>query len=147
LGLNLTYYIFEGVLVGAGLHMSVGSGGGSGSTRRAPTPTANNPYATAVRTRGHGKGHVHGGPIPAGIYQIETPAKHGHLGLSAALLPRGPLPGGRGGFYIHGRGPHGSDGCLVPVKNDDFKTLMELLRKSEGGTLVVRDMTGDTAFA
>ena len=44
---------------------------------------------------------------------------------------------GRGGFFIHGRGPHGSDGCIVPDSGTDFHTLMELLLVSHGGTLLV----------
>jgi hypothetical protein len=31
---------------------------------------------------------------------------------------------GRDGFYIHGAGPHGSDGCIVPTDKGQFQVLM-----------------------
>ena len=68
-----------------------------------------------------------GGPIPSGWYRVEEP-KHNvfyesdgtkeHV-YSSALIPYSG-PGGpvinRRGFYIHGQGQKGSDGCIVPTK-------------------------------
>ncbi len=147
---NLTYYIFEGLLVGTAnerfVHIAALSGGGGGSTRNRTDGKANNPYETGFKTRGSGKLHQHGGPIPVGRYTIQSPAKHPHLGLSCRLDPSAHNSMmGRGGFYIHGRGPHGSDGCIVPLHQ--FKQLMDDLKKDKGGALFVLEATGGARFA
>src|SRR5262245_61686922 len=129
---NLTYYIFEGELVGTAnnrmWHVSARSGGGAGSTQNPADENANNPYAQGVKTQ-EGRQHRHGGPIPAGRYRIATPSRHPHLGLSARLDPYDAAQErammGRDGFYIHGRGRHGSDGCIVPM--EQFQELMAAL--------------------
>jgi hypothetical protein len=145
---KLTYYIFEGLLLGfAGgksVEMSALSGGGGGSSAHAPGDTVNNPYMTGVKTTGVGSNHVHGGPIPSGSYKICKPAQHPHLGLSARLDPEHPKKNVRGGFFIHGRGPHGSDGCIVPIDREKFHKLMTCLSVSSGGSLIVAEtMSGD----
>ena len=147
---NLTYYIFEGVLVGnAGgrsFHLLALSGGGGGSTKSRPAASMNNPYMTALKTTSPGAQHQHGGPLPSGWYKILKPAQHPHLGRSALLEPRIPnAMMGRGGFFIHGRGPHGSDGCIVPLSQ--FKELMDALDQSGGGTLRVEEGLGASRFA
>ena len=157
---DLTYYIVEGVLTGVvngkGIHMIALSGGGGGSTKNPasggiPGRSAvvmNNPYMEGLKTVGSGKTHVHGGPIPPGSYSIETPEKHGHLGLSARLDSlNGNKPMGRDGFYIHGRGPHGSDGCIVPVDAHQFNQLMKDLETTEGGRLVVVEAMDGSRYA
>jgi hypothetical protein len=83
-------------------------------------------------------GNKRGGPLPIGVYVIHKPAHHPHLGLAAYLeqtvtsllyempsSPTGISVTKRGGFYIHGRGPKGSDGCIVPMES--FSHLMQLL--------------------
>jgi hypothetical protein len=51
---------------------------------------------------------------------------------------------GRDGFYIHGRGHHGSDGCIVPLDPRQFQNLMTALTQSNGGSLMVQEtMSGD----
>src|SRR5947209_1453429 len=118
MGANLTYSIFEGVLTGLVdgkmFHISALSGGAGGSTAHRADASVNNPYMEALTTKNPGKvaGHVHGGPIPPGKYTVRPPAHHPHLGLSAQLVHTHLQPVGRDGFYIHGRGPHGSDGCI-----------------------------------
>lgn len=145
---KLTYYIYEGVLTGSighkMVHMSALSGGGGGSTKHKTTMTVNNPYMAPFKTVG-GKHHKHGGPIPPGWYTIQKPATHHHLGLSARLNARsGHSPTGRGGFFIHGRGPHGSDGCIVPLRKSQFQQLMKELSEAGGGTLYVAEQMEDT---
>jgi hypothetical protein len=147
---NLTYYIWEGVLTGTAngrtFNISALSGGGGGSTQHRPDSAANNPYMEALKTKGKAgaKGHVHGGPIPPGKYTIRKPGRHPHLGLSAELLHPHWKPMGRDGFYIHGRGHHGSDGCIVPLDLHQFQELMSALTHSDGGTLIAAEtMSGD----
>ncbi len=155
---KLSYYIWDGLLVGllAGkpIEISAVSGGGASSTKSAPADTANNPYATGVITTGKADSanHVHGGPIPPGFYKILPPGMYTPQGadpkkvhfLAAQLAREGKFKTRDGGFLIHGRGPHGSDGCIVPRKKEDFHKLITGLQISNGGTLIVAEaMSGD----
>jgi hypothetical protein len=67
---NLTYYIFEGVLLGeAGgrhFHLFARSGGGGGTTKGGESFVGNNPYMTGYKTVQAGHSHKHGGPLPLG---------------------------------------------------------------------------------
>jgi len=150
---NLTFSIVEGLLAGTigrrMFHMTAVSGGGAGSTRNQPATSANNPYMEGLKTVGDSKslGHVHGGPIPPGLYKVHTPSHHPHLGLSARLDHPRFKPMGRDGFYIHGRGPHGSDGCIVPLDVSKFNELMAALKGSKGGTLFVEETVEGWRFA
>src|SRR5437660_7658341 len=150
---ELTYFIQEGVLVGKvgerPFHILALSGGGGGSTKSSPAASTNNPYMEGFRTVAQTKHrpHAHGGPIPPGRYAIKPPAHDSHLGLSAALLLERGNSMSRDGFYIHGRGPHGSDGGIVPLDRHQFLKLMEALKGSSGGKLRVIETMGDTRFA
>lgn len=145
---NLTFYIADGLLIGTAngrmFHVDARSGGGGGS-RAHPEGNAdtNNPGSVGVRTTSAHRG----GPIPPGRYRISTPSRDPHLGLSAALTPadadqRAHMLG-RDGFYIHGRGPRGSDGCIVPMES--FADLMTALTRAHGGTLTVFPRAGADA--
>jgi hypothetical protein len=148
---QLTYYIFEGVLVGFidedMIHIIAWSGGAGGSkTKNAPeAQVVNNPYLYAKKTVESRNAHVHGGPIPPGGYRILPPAQHKKLGLSSFLQPLRKLPNKRDGFFIHKQGPHGSDGCIVPA-DESFDDLMTRLKTSGGGSLHVLESM-DGAFA
>jgi hypothetical protein len=150
---ELTYYIQEGLLVGyAGggfIHIFAGSGGGAGSKVRRTSWTANNPYATGVKTAGKKDSprHRHGGPLPLGKYTINPSAIHKGLGRSCFLEPDSRnYMGNRRNFYIHGRGRHGSDGCIVPFEKWGF--LLDQIDKDNGGTLhVVETMDMGVRFA
>jgi len=150
---DLTYYIFEGILTGfvqnKWFHVSALSGGAGGTTKAKTSDAVNNPYAEGLKTAGSVKsaGHRHGGPIPPGTYIIHKPAKHPHLGLSARLDHPHWRPMGRDGFYIHRRGPHGSDGCIVPLRQPEFDAIMDALTKSNGGMLVVAETMDGNRFA
>ena len=143
-GAQLTYYIFEGVLVGSidteMIHVIAWSGGAGGSKRKdGPDPeVVNNPYLYGRKAVGKAKdpAHVHGGPIPPGRYQIYPPSEHPTLGLSSFLKPLQRLPNKRGEFFIHKQGRHGSDGCIVPT-DESFAQLMGKLKASGGGNLHV----------
>ena len=145
----LTYYIFEGLLVGnAGgrsFYIHALSGGGSGSTKGAGNSAGNNPYSTGLKTSGAAgsASHVHGGPVPLGKYRIHRPAFRSGHGKCAVLEPQSGS--NRSGFLIHGRGPHGSDGCIVPLSQ--FPELMAALEKENGGTLFVEETSGGARFA
>lgn len=149
-GATLTYYIKQGLLVGTAggkpVRVLAFSGGGGGSkTGWVQKGTANNPAMAGHKTSGGHKDHKHhshGGPIPPGQYTIRTPdGKHPNLGpISAALTPSSHNHmHGRAGFFIHGRGPHGSDGCIVPHTDKEFHALMRVLTESQGGSLTVVD--------
>ena len=136
---NLTFYITEGLLTGlaAGhmIHIRAVSGGGGGSTKHGGNADTDNPASTSVKEAGTRRG----GPLPEGRYKIHTPSRRAHLGLCAELDPYDKEQAshmfGRSGFFIHGRGPLGSDGCIVPMES--FATVMEYLVKDRGGMLVV----------
>jgi hypothetical protein len=80
---------------------------------------------------------------------VLPPSHHKQLGLSARLDPYDDAQArhmyGRDGFYIHGRGPHGSDGCIVPMES--FAELMAALTKDRGGVLFVAEGMGGVGFA
>lgn len=149
----LTYYIREGVLVGVigprMFHMTALSGGAGGSTKTSGTDAVNNPYMEGLKTSGTAGSpfHVHGGPLPPGKYVVRTPSHHSHLGLCARLEHPRFRPMGRDGFYIHARGPHGSDGCIVPLDRTQFDSLMKALSESHGGTLFVEETDDATRYA
>ena len=91
---------------------------------------------------------VRGGPIPLGRTlsaglgpDVSATLK---LKLAAVLTPErrclsvcGRAQDAWGGFLIHKRGPLGSDGCIVPVDDEDFHCLMKELEASNGGILTV----------
>ena len=88
-----------------------------------------------------------GGPIPPGIYSCHYRANHPpFIGPVVALQPtRGregrieidspfallPLYLDRGGFYIHGCGPKGSDGCIVIAKSPERDRLFREIHEYE----------------
>jgi hypothetical protein len=106
----------------------------------------NNPYMYGLKEV-KGPGGHRGGPIPLGRFKISSPVHHRHLGLAAALTPETPMPNHRGGFYIHGRGPLGSDGCIVPMAAYDFHRIMQGLAASHGGKLIVVETMDGSRFA
>lgn len=122
---DLTYNIVEqllsGKIDGTWISAHVVSGGRAGSkTAGAVNPLlANNPYATGVKL----SRKTPGGPLILGTYRLRT---HESRANWIRLLPAAENHmRGRDGFAIHGRGPRGSDGCLVPT---DF-AVVELLHK------------------
>ena len=61
-------------------------------------------------------GQVRGGPIPPGRYLVHRPMRHPRLGPACFLEPDAANDmRGRDDFWIHGPGPRGSDGCILPV--------------------------------
>jgi hypothetical protein len=80
---------------------------------------ANNPYLTKVKKQGLNPG----GPTIMGKYSLYA---HESKPNWIRLVPYADnAMSGRDGFAIHGRGPRGSDGCVVPT---DF-AVVQLLYK------------------
>jgi len=134
-GTDLVYNVLEAQLVGRidGVHVSAYavSGGRAGSkTAGAVNPLlANNPYATRVKKAGDEKSAPPGGPIVLGTYSLKTHESKPHM---IRLIPaEGTAMHGRSGFLIHGRGPRGSDGCIVPTDFHVVQLLHKLVKARE----------------
>ena len=158
---RLTYYIFEGLLVGIvngkAVTVAAYSGGRGGSyDEDAPTKDANNPYSYAVKEEDNGGVHTSGGPIPPGAYTVKSPDHDAKLGHCARLDPDEKLPNDRGGMAIHGMGPHGSEGCIVILEDKEnrklkrphvkLEALLSDINAAGGGRLIVLQAV-DSAFA
>lgn len=144
---NLVYSLWDGMLVGTAgggaVSIKALSGGGGGSTTKPSDPFAvNNPVTTDQKAE-RGKG-IRGGPIPPGEYTILAPGPSGAGHVVANLIPRYKTT--RSGFQIHGRGPLGSDGCIVPLDQRQFSDLIAALTKDSGGVLRVVDASSRNVF-
>lgn len=135
---QLTYFISDGLLVGwvGGRHFQFRavSGGRAGST----TPgaghgrVANNPWLTA---QAEGPGVI-GGPIPCGRYRLEVDPQR-HLWIKLIPDPSNHIAYRPGSFAIHGHGPIGSHGCIVPVDPVDLRLLYDAVKASNGASVSV----------
>jgi len=68
-----------------------------------------------------------GGPLPLGKYYLK---KHESRENWIRLVPlKATDMGNRAGMAIHGRGPRGSDGCIVPYDFQVIKNLLKVLEK------------------
>lgn len=101
----------------------------SGGRRGTKGDAAEHDPATydVFRQENHGKG-IHRGPLPPGIYVCRYVAHHAKFGecvfLEQTITALLQIDADakvrfydRDGFYVHARGPHGSDGCIKAVKN------------------------------
>lgn len=116
------------------------SGGGRGSVgnRRAEQSAAS--FDPRTKASGHEFGE-RGGPIPPGKYLAHPSEANPTLGRASKLHSwtahlayptRGyDFPGG---FYIHGRGRYGSDGCIVPELPANRERLQDAI--DAAGTVV-----------
>ena len=140
----LTYDITNERLFGTigNEHISIWarSGGGRGSKVH-PEGQPGQEGLASWNTQRKEAGTTRGGPIPSGFYTVQPPANHHTLGRASYLeqtvtsllyanlsAAAGVSATDRDGFYIHGRGRKGSDGCIVPM--EDFAHLMDLLATS-----------------
>lgn len=111
-----------------------------------------------------------GGTIPPGPYRCRYIARHPSFGECVYLEPMEdarairspfasvPIVHHRGGFFIHGQGPKGSDGCLVPAHESRRRVLNKAI-KNFGGSVILevthasymlpaeRGLTGTERFA
>lgn len=150
---QLTYFIWEGVLVGMFgaelIHLTAWSGGGGGAKKLRSNENTNNPYMYALKAveDKQKRPMVRGGPIPPGSWKVYTPSSHrGFKKVVCMLEPQFTTPNGRGGFLIHSQGDKGSDGCIV-LPDEEFDRVMDKLRRSAGGHLQVCQAMDDSAFA
>lgn len=89
-----------------------------------------------------------GGTIPPGHYKCRYMAKHPTFGECVYLEPledaraiRSPFASvpiihHRGGFFIHGHGPKGSDGCLVLAHESRRKALNRAIQNFGGSVIL-----------
>jgi hypothetical protein len=116
------------------------SGGGRGRKIGLPSHSLSSYLSTTGENSPKGE---RGGPLPGGDYKCEYLPNHPpfheciHLRLltSHQHLVLSKVGGHRGldSFYIHGRGPKGSDGCIVPLDNAD-RLRLNLAVKDNPGT-------------
>ena len=91
---------------------------------------------------------IRGGIIPPGPYVCRYVANHSTFHeciyleqtVASLLVPDPASPAGikvhdRGGFYIHGSGPKGSDGCIV-VRDKQERLRLNKAIKTNGATLL-----------
>lgn len=115
---DLVYNIVKQMLLTGTIdEITICARAGSGGRAGTKTPgalhelLANNPYTTRVRKAGKRPG----GPLPRARYKLSThEARPNWIRLTPLLEDRRFLHG-RAGFAVHGRGPWGSDGCIVPM--------------------------------
>jgi hypothetical protein len=114
--------------------MKAYSGGGRGSTQgRDEHSEASFDYRIRKISEEAGE---RGGPIPPGIYMVQRSEKNPTLGEANKLVSataHWTTPGRGysfpGGFYIHGRGRYGSDGCIVPDQPSQRRALVNEIDK------------------
>ena len=96
-----------------------------------------------------GKYVQRGGTLPPGHYRCEYKANYPGFGecirlhrLSDALAIHSPfasmpIPHGRtDGFFIHGSGPKGSDGCIVPANHAERLRLNKAVKDFAGSVIL-----------
>lgn len=138
-----------GTVAGASFSMKAFSGGGRGSTAGKERMDLAH---WDIRKKAPDKFDEtnRGGPIPLGAYLASYYGIHPVLGSCARLdqtissllqrdceSPIGLSVTDRGGFFIHGEGPKGSDGCIVPANKLDLKSLLASIKAASGPVLLV----------
>lgn len=124
------------------------SGGGRGSKIRPEGQETLRSWSVGTKedaTRGD-----RGGPIPPGFYICRHLQNHPPFGecifleqtLTSLLVltpgsPLGVEVQQRDGFYVHGRGPKGSDGCIVPLVETERQRLNHAVAANPGTPLRV----------
>jgi hypothetical protein len=144
----LTYSIAKEILEGSIDNRNFRFHAWSGGARGQKGNSADHDAASydVFRKTQHSKA-IHGGPLPPGIYICQHVAHHPHFG-ECIRLDQTPTAifridknvniqfYDRDGFYVHGRGPHGSDGCIVPENEDDRKRLNHAVKHCSGTVIL-----------
>ena len=88
-----------------------------------------------------------GGPLPTGFYLAKYIGKYKKFGECARLeqtltslvhvdILEGIKVTDRDGFLIHGAGPRGSDGCIVPATKEALRAVLTHIKNSKGTVLL-----------
>ncbi len=107
-------------------------------------------FATTRELKDSKGNYIHrGGTLPPGHYQCHYVAHHHTFGECIQLLRAAdavairsifsphPIPCGRGNdFFIHGSGPKGSDGCIVPAYDAERRTLNQAVKNFHGSVVL-----------
>lgn len=141
--------------------MKAYSGGSRGHLKRHKSDASDYLYAEAATIRSHfattkevkdRRGHYlqRGGTLPPGHYDCKYLKSYESFGECIRLVPQSDArrilisPAlalkfhktsfypERGGFYIHGNGPKGSDGCIVPDSPAERRRLNKAVRDFQG---------------
>jgi hypothetical protein len=150
LGYSIVKEWLEGTVGNEKFSMRAWSGGGRGRLGGGAEHTAAS-YDVFRKETDPGTAHIHGGPIPPGAYICYYLAHHRRYGECIFLqqtvtsLIDVQVKGGlairfynRDGFFIHGRGKHGSDGCIVPENQSARARLNKALKKAGKGTVMLK---------
>lgn len=118
------------------------SGGGRGSTRGVQRQDFAHWQTTRKAPATYSESN-RGGPLPVGLYVARYVGPYKHFGKVARLeqtlssllqtdmtAPLGLRVTDRDGFLIHGCGPKGSDGCIVPANAEDLDSVLDGGQKS-----------------
>jgi len=158
---NAAQELLSGAIGQEHFHMPAVSGGSRGH-KKASSPDAARRYlhgqagtlssrlATTRTMEKDGEYVQRGGTLPPGHYTCHYVEHHQAFGECIRLSRRAdaaaiyspfspfPIPHGRGNdFFIHGAGPKGSDGCIVPANNIERLRLNKAV-KAFSGTVVLQ---------
>lgn len=124
LAYNIASMRLSGTIDGTEIN-AIAWSGGRGGTKTAGADSLiikNNPFLTGLKHDEKKKESI-GGPLPMGIYSLRLhESKSNWIRLIGKDITNAH---GRSGFAIHGRGPEGSQGCIVP---DDFKVVQSIYK-------------------
>jgi hypothetical protein len=157
---NAARELLTGAIGTTQFHFIAYSGGSRGHKAKVGAPqAAKYLHAQADSLYGHlattrtiekgGKFVQRGGTLPPGHYLCQYHAHHPTFGECIQLLQTKdalaihspfspfPIPHGRGGFFIHGSGPKGSDGCIVPASNADRVNLNKAVKGFPGKVILL----------
>ena len=149
---TLTYSIagefLEGSVEAERFSLRAFSGGGRGRKGTGAEHSLSS-YDFFRQEKDTSSGHIHGGPIPPGFYFCQYvpshPKFHECIELVQTITSVIQVDGAglrsvdRDGFYIHGSGPHGSDGCIViPKDTEDDRLRLNIAVKNAQSTVMVR---------
>ena len=149
--------ILYGTIDGESFSMRAFSGGGRGSTSGMELYDLKH-WSSRKKAPPIFNKDERGGPLPIGFYLVEYYGVHEHLGRCASLgqtllsllqtdysSPIGLSVTDRSGFYIHGRGPKGSDGCIVPANKVDLKNLLDAIESASTTVVLIVHSEGMNA--
>ena len=141
---NIMSEMLYGTVAGQSISMKAYSGGGRGSKSGVERSNIRH-WDTQKKAPAKYDEANRGGPLPQGYYIVKYLGKYKHYGVSARLEQTltsllysdftsdiSPISvTQRDGFLIHGMGPKGSDGCIVPANAKSLNHLLSALKKSK----------------